>query len=156
MSVIYLQSWKQCALPVIATMALCQLIHLGTWCTVTHCWYQWTKEWSMTTYIMLLAYLDEHSLVHWYQQCVTVHHVLKCMSCHKAVVVITGRVHCFHDCIYITLILLLWDIWALSLSWITYDHLPYIYIYIYIYIYKYIYMVIIKHSFLIMVTQTTR
>ena len=27
------------------------------------------------------------------------HDVLKCMSCHKAIVVITGRAHCFHDCI---------------------------------------------------------
>ena len=32
MSVIYMQSWKQCALPVITTMALWQLMHLGTWC----------------------------------------------------------------------------------------------------------------------------
>ena len=55
----------------------------------------------MTTYITLLALLVEHSLVHWYQQCVTVHHVPKCMSCHKAIVVITGRAHCFHDYIYI-------------------------------------------------------
>ena len=30
-----------------------------------------------------------------------VHHVPKCMSCHKAIVVITGRAHCFHDYIYI-------------------------------------------------------
>ena len=36
-------SWKQCALPVITTMALWQLMYLGTWCMVTHCWYQWTK-----------------------------------------------------------------------------------------------------------------
>ena len=28
-------------------------------------------------------------------------HVPKCMSCHKAIVVITGRTHCFHDNIYI-------------------------------------------------------
>ena len=28
-------------------------------------------------------------------------HVPKCMSCHKAIVVITGRAHCFHDYIYI-------------------------------------------------------
>ena len=35
------------------------------------------------------------------------HHVPKCMSYHKAIVVITGRAHCFHDYIYITLILLL-------------------------------------------------
>ena len=38
--------------------------------------------------------------IHWYQQCVTVHHVLKCMSCHKAIVVITRRSHCFHNNIY--------------------------------------------------------
>ena len=37
----------------------------------------------------------------------SVNHVPKCMSCHKAVVVITGRVHWFHDYIYITPILLL-------------------------------------------------
>ena len=35
------------------------------------------------------------------------HHVPKCMSSHKATVVITGRAHCFHDYIYITPILLL-------------------------------------------------
>ena len=29
----------------------------------------------------------------------------QCMSCHKAIVVITGRGHCFHDYIYITYIL---------------------------------------------------
>ena len=29
----------------------------------------------------------------------TVHHVPKCMSCHRAIVVITGRAHSFHDCI---------------------------------------------------------
>ena len=37
----------------------------------------------------------------------TVHHVPKCMSFQKAIVVITGRAHCFHDYIYITPILLL-------------------------------------------------
>ena len=41
--------------------------------------------------------LVEQSLVHWYQQCVTVHHVPKCMSYHEAIVVITERAHCFHD-----------------------------------------------------------
>ena len=38
--VIYMQSRKQCALPVITTMTLWQLMHLGTLCTVTHRWYQ--------------------------------------------------------------------------------------------------------------------
>ena len=39
-----------------------------------------------------------------YHQCVTVH-----MSCHKAIVVIIERTHCFHDNIYIMLIFFLWD-----------------------------------------------
>ena len=43
----------------------------------------------MTTHITLLALLVEHSLVHWYQQCVTVHHVPKCMSCYKAIYIYT-------------------------------------------------------------------
>ena len=34
MRVMYMQSWKQCVLPAITTMALWQLMHLGTWCTV--------------------------------------------------------------------------------------------------------------------------
>ena len=34
------------------------------------------------------------------------HHVPKCMSCQKAIVVITGRAHCFHDNIYSTLYIL--------------------------------------------------
>ena len=29
------------------------------------------------------------------------HMMYGCMSCHKAIVVITGRAHCFHDHIYI-------------------------------------------------------
>ena len=37
---------------------------------------------------------------------IAVHHVPKCMSCQKAIVVITRRVHCFNDCICITPILL--------------------------------------------------
>ena len=45
-SIICMLSWKQCALPVTTTMALWQLMHLGTWCTVAHCWYQWAKECS--------------------------------------------------------------------------------------------------------------
>ena len=66
-----------------------------------------SRESLITTHIMLLAWLAEQSFVHWYQQCVTVHHVPKWMSCHKATVVITGRARCFHDYIYITVILLL-------------------------------------------------
>ena len=39
-----------------------------------------------------------------------VHHVPKCMSCHKAIVLITRRVHGSHDKLYITLILLPQDL----------------------------------------------
>ena len=54
------------------------------------------------------GFVATHALGHMmYIMCPTVHHVPKCMSCHKPIVVITGRAHCFHDCIYSTLILLL-------------------------------------------------
>ena len=74
------------------------------------------------------------------------------MSCHKAIVVITGRAHCFHDYKYILCPSCFCEIWALCVLWITSDHLyKYIYIYIlykykiytyiiYIYIYIYIYV----------------
>ena len=39
--------------------------------------------------------------------CLSVHHVPKCMSCRKVIVVITGSANGFHGCIFITLILLL-------------------------------------------------
>ena len=42
------------------------------------------------------GFVATHALGH-----ITVHHVPKCMSCHKAIVVISGRAHCFHDYIYI-------------------------------------------------------
>ena len=58
-----------------------------------------------------------------------VHCVLNCMSGHKTIVAITGRAHCFHDCIYITSILLLWDLSNLCRG-------PLMTIYIYIYDYN--------------------
>ena len=53
-----------------------------------------------------------------------------CMSCHKAIVVITGRAHCFHDYIYIYVCIYYMCVCV------------YIYMYIYIYIYMYVYMYI--------------
>ena len=48
------------------------------------------------------GFVGTHALGHMMYGCAqTVHHVPKCMSCHKAIVVITGRAHCFHDFIYI-------------------------------------------------------
>ena len=109
MSIIYTQSWKQCAIQAITIMTLWQLMHLGTWSAVMYCWHQW----------MLLTWLVEDSLVYWCPQCVMVHHVPKCMSCHKATVVITRRAHFFHDYIYITAIFLWWDLGTLRVM----DHL---------------------------------
>ena len=50
---------------------------------------------------------------------ITVYHVPKCMSCQKAIVVITGTVYRFDDNIYITLIFSLWDLSTLCVV----DHL---------------------------------
>ena len=57
-------------------------------------------------------------MVHWYQQCVTLHHVPKWMSCHKDTVVTTGWAHCFHDYIMPIFFCIIWAVWVL---WITYD-----------------------------------
>ena len=81
---------------------------------------------------------------------ITVHHVPKCMSCHKAIVVITGKAHCFHDCMGIAPILLMSGLGSLCVVGVL-DHLSsiihtYIYIYniyIYIYIYVYIYKLVL-------------
>ena len=51
-----------------------------------------------------------------------VHHVPKCMSCHKAIVVITGRAIVFMIA-YILCSSCFCEISALCVSWITYDHL---------------------------------
>ena len=56
-------------------MALWQLMHLGTWCAVHDEPYMHRTWW-------------------------TIHTVPKSISCHKAIKVITGRAHRFHDCIY--------------------------------------------------------
>ena len=47
-------SWKQCALLFIIKRALWQLMHLGTWCTVTHCPYQWIYIYIYIYYIVTL------------------------------------------------------------------------------------------------------
>ena len=42
------------------------------------------------------GFVTTHALGH-----MTYVHTYKCMSCHKAIVLITGSVHCFHVNIYI-------------------------------------------------------
>ena len=62
---------------------------LGHWCI--------DDNWESTLFVCLTHcsvfvmshsdqfYYDEHSLVPWNPQCVTVHYVSKCMSCHKTI-----------------------------------------------------------------------
>ena len=112
---------KQCALPVVTIMALWQLMHACTWCTVTHCWYQWTKECSTSkARSAQSALLRDLRTV-----CVVVHSwlfgslvsaICNCTSYAKKQ---SGG----YMIAYIMLILLLW-------------HYIYIYIYIYISMYK--------------------
>ena len=78
------------------------------------------------------GFVATHVLGHMMYGWWTEHHVPKCISCHKTIVVITGRAHCSYDCIciYITHILLLWNLSTLCVM----DQLwPLIYMYIYIY-----------------------
>ena len=106
-----------------------------------------TINWRVFTFF---AWLVEDSPVHWYQQCLTVHHVPKCISSHKAIQVITGRAHCFHNYIYTICQCCFCEILALCVSWITFIYLCifniylhiHIFIYTYIFIYKYLYIYI--------------
>ena len=80
--------------------------------------------------------------------------VPKCMSFHKAIVVITGNAHCFHDCTYILRSSYFCEIGALCVSWITSDlldkYVPYINIYTHthIYIHTFIYIRIYIHIYI--------
>ena len=72
--------------------------------------------------------VGNHALGHMMYACNIVYHVPKCMSYHKSIVVITGRAHCFHDCIYITPVLLLSDLstvcrGSLMTTYIIYTHI---------------------------------
>ena len=83
-----------------------------------------------------------------------IYHVPKCMSCQEATLVVTRKAHSFNDCIYISLILLLWHLSNLCVV----DHLKplitylsiylsiYIHIYIKTHIHVYIYIYIIYIS----------
>ena len=60
------------------------------------------------------------------KKCVTVHHVSKYMSCHKAIVVITRTAHWFFMITYILCPCSYFcEVWALCVSWITHDHFMY-------------------------------
>ena len=65
---------------------------------------------------------------------ITVYHVLKCVNCHKAIEVITGRAHCFHNCIYLYIFISISIYIYIYISISTYIYIYIIYIYIYIHI----------------------
>ena len=46
-------------------------------------------------YIYMYIYI--YIYIYRYQQCVTIHRVPKCMSCHESIVMMTRRAHGFHD-----------------------------------------------------------
>ena len=88
-------------------------------------WELYVSKITYDHWYSLHASLVKQSLVNYYQQRKIIHHVPKCMSCYKAIVVVTRGTHCFCDCIYITPILLLWDLSTVCVSWMTFDHLNY-------------------------------
>ena len=64
-------------------------------------------KWS-TTHRVLKSHRDKTSVIYMlsWKQCVLpvttpMAHVPRCMSYHKAIVVITGKAHCLHDNIYV-------------------------------------------------------
>ena len=73
----------------------------------------------LTNFNMLLAWLVEHSLVHWYQQWVTVSHVPNCMSYHETIggLVITGRAHCLSFCLFDYICVCMSAVEALYKTW---------------------------------------
>ena len=103
------------------------------------------REWDSLTTVFhgkfpctyLYLYLSLYVYIYITVIITALHHVtFKWMSCHKAIVVITGRVHSIHDCVYITLILLLWDLgtlcvmdhlWSLTVVIVDQDHCDNVY-----------------------------
>ena len=96
-------------------------------------------------------FMATHALGHMMYGCKIAHHVTKSMSCHKAIVVITGRAHCcHHDCIYIYIYICIY-IRMYTVVYICKNIYIDMYIYIYtLYIYMYIYIyIIIFYPFII-------
>ena len=54
------------------------------------------KAFKMHLHIHIYIYIYIYIYIHIYVY-ITVHHVPKCMSCDKAIVVITGKAYCFPD-----------------------------------------------------------
>ena len=118
------------------------------WLEISASWLTYISI-SIYIYIYLCIYIYVYRYVYIYVYTYTYNRTscAKCMSCHKAIVVITRRVHCFYDYMYIMPILLLWDLSTLCVVDIhLYIYKVSIFIYIrhlYIYIFSYLN---IKHT----------
>ena len=78
-----------------------------------------TYESFLNSFIMLLVWVVEHSLVHWYLQCVSLHRVSKCMSYYEVngglLIFLTTYFLIQHTVLVIT-IMVLWQLMPLSTS----------------------------------------
>lgn len=56
------------------------------------------KGWSANNKISLGLYLISVSQwINWYQLGIILHRKSNCVSCHIAILVVTGRIYCYHD-----------------------------------------------------------
>ena len=90
MSVIYMQSWKPCALLVITTAALWQLMHLGTWYTVGG-----HKVCMIVRLVGTWCVVDEHKALR-YCWFIILGHILDMLS-HASPSNIPASVNCFYE-----------------------------------------------------------
>ena len=75
-------------------------MYLYTYTYNTYIYMQLSYQYNFVNRFLLLYTMMKLRVHH-------VHHVPKYMSCHKGLVVITGRAHCFHHNIYVMPILFL-------------------------------------------------
>ncbi len=88
-----------------AIMVITGRAHCYTFCIFRSLLMQFEHSFGRSLFAICIAHCSqfEHSGDSTMQssQCVTVHPVPKFRSCHKAIMVITGRAHCYTFCIYI-------------------------------------------------------
>ena len=82
-----------------------QIIHLVL---ITQCKLNLNLHYIYCMLIYIVIYIIYMCIYNIY---VYIHHVPKGMSCNKAIVAITGRLHCFRDCIYIYIYMYIYMIW---------------------------------------------
>ena len=99
-----------------------QLIHLGTWCSVTYCWYQWKNKYKSkhckSKYTIYLMECTKCKLQYVGKAETELNLRIKndCKDVRKLNAIPADQ-H-FSSCFF--------EIWALCVSWITYNHLYYV------------------------------